>query len=137
MVSDRSQRWYHMCLSPHAPRSIRPPLWTTFWFGSHQGHLEAAVVPLGPDMLGRFRIDELGGDPQPAASPPRNPVSRSVSTWTPATDDSMSTNEFSIERNELQKQETETRSCEQDGDTNTALSVNEDRPGGKSPFYHV
>ncbi|CAN9402319.1 unnamed protein product [Alternaria sp. RS040] len=47
------------------------------------------------------------------------------------------TNEFSIERNELQKQETETRSCEQDGDTNTALSVNEDRPGGKSPFYHV
>ncbi|KAL1793061.1 hypothetical protein ACET3X_008043 [Alternaria dauci] len=43
-------------------------------------------------------------------------------------------NEFSIECNELQKQETEIRSCEQDG---TAPSVNEDKPGGKSPFYHV
>ncbi|KAI4663891.1 uncharacterized protein J4E78_004310 [Alternaria triticimaculans] len=47
------------------------------------------------------------------------------------------TNEFSIERNELQKQETDTRSCDQDGDTNTAVSVNEEKPGGKSPFYHV
>ncbi|USP79802.1 uncharacterized protein yc1106_07076 [Curvularia clavata] len=44
------------------------------------------------------------------------------------------TNEFSIERNELQKQRTETMSCD---DTNTARSVSEDKPEGKSPYYHV
>lgn len=44
------------------------------------------------------------------------------------------TNEFSIERNELQKQRTETMSCD---DTNTARSVSEDKPEEKSPYYHV
>lgn len=43
------------------------------------------------------------------------------------------TNEFSIERNKLQKSKTETTIC----DTNTARSVSEDKPEGKSPYYHV
>jgi hypothetical protein len=43
------------------------------------------------------------------------------------------TNEFTIERNELQNQRTETMSC----DTNTARSVSEDKPEGKRPYYHV
>ena len=42
--------------------------------------------------------------------------------------------EFSIERNELQKQKTETMSQD---DMNTGRSVNEDKPEGKKPFYHV
>lgn len=44
------------------------------------------------------------------------------------------TNDFSIDQNELQKQRTETMSCD---DTNTARSVSEDKPEGKSPYYHV
>ncbi|EOA82361.1 hypothetical protein ACJQWK_09935 [Exserohilum turcicum] len=46
------------------------------------------------------------------------------------------TNEFSIERNRLQQQKTETGSCDQD-DITTARSLNQDKPEGKSPYYHV
>jgi hypothetical protein len=50
------------------------------------------------------------------------------------------TNKLSVESTDgyvLRKQEREIRSDSNEGDTNTAASVNEDKPGGKSPFYHV
>jgi hypothetical protein len=50
------------------------------------------------------------------------------------------TNEFSVEStygNLLRKEETETTLNSNYGDTNTAASVNEDKPDGRSPFYHV
>jgi hypothetical protein len=50
------------------------------------------------------------------------------------------TNEFSVQSaygNVSRKQETETRSESNDGDTNTAASIEEDKSDGKSPFYHV
>jgi hypothetical protein len=44
--------------------------------------------------------------------------------------------EFNVERNDLEKRKT-MHTMSEDGDMNTAASFVQDRPDGKSAFYHV
>lgn len=47
------------------------------------------------------------------------------------------TNEFSVVTNEIEKRKSQARSEGHDGDTLTTRSVTEDRPDGKSPYFHI
>lgn len=47
------------------------------------------------------------------------------------------TNEFSVESNALQLQETVSKSNSHMDETNTTGSINEDKADGRNPFYHV
>ena len=47
------------------------------------------------------------------------------------------TNEFSVEINEAEKRKSERHSVDPDRDTLATRSVNEDRPDGKSPHFHI
>ena len=47
------------------------------------------------------------------------------------------TNEFSVISDDVEKRKPQSQSEGQDGDIHATNSVNEDKPDGKSPFYHV